>query len=168
MSHTLGVTHSAGVLRGASLARRASAPQRPLSARAVPKRMMHSPTVYPGEDAPGTGLRHFPEDAVEDNLNSATAGRQQPGHAKQEREGHFQYKTTKQCYEEFPAMVHSSWPLNNICNVVTPSGLEEGPESGRRRRPGISEVDDRRRPRIPGETQSAEFLLRELHAKRGD
>ena len=24
-------------------------------AQSVPKRMMHSPTVFPGEDAPGTG-----------------------------------------------------------------------------------------------------------------
>ena len=55
MSQTLGITHSADLLRGASLARRGAAPQRRLSARAVPKRMMHSPTVYPGEDAPGTG-----------------------------------------------------------------------------------------------------------------
>ena len=28
---------------------------RTLSARGLPKRMMHSPTVFPGEDAPGTG-----------------------------------------------------------------------------------------------------------------
>lgn len=26
-------------------------------ARALPKRMMHSPTVFPGEDAPGTGKK---------------------------------------------------------------------------------------------------------------
>ena len=30
------------------------------SVRSLPKRMMHSPTVFPGEDAPGTGTLLFP------------------------------------------------------------------------------------------------------------
>ena len=118
--------------------------------------MLYSPTDHTNCAA---GLRHFPEDAAEDMFESAVAGRQQPGHAKQEREGHFQYKTTKQCYEEFAAMVHSSWPLNNICNVATPSGLEEGPESGQRRRPGIGEIDDRRRPREDDRRRGREDIV---------
>ena len=32
-------------------------PLKVLSAQGLPKRMMHSPTVFPGEDAPGTGKR---------------------------------------------------------------------------------------------------------------
>ena len=35
---------------------------RTLSAQGLPKRMMHSPTVFPGEDAPGTG-KNFWQDA---------------------------------------------------------------------------------------------------------
>ncbi len=30
------------------------------SVRSLPKRMMHSPSVFPGEDAPGTGTLLFP------------------------------------------------------------------------------------------------------------
>ena len=64
-------------------------------------------------------------------------------------------------------MVHSSTLLDIPCRIEAVDGLEEGPESGRRRRPAIGDIDDRRRPRIPGEKQSADFFLRELHTKRG-
>ncbi|KAL0024496.1 hypothetical protein WJX77_009917 [Trebouxia sp. C0004] len=129
--------------------------------------MMHSPTVFPGEDAPGTGLRHFPEDVTEDSEDDNTPHRSLPSHLKQSKDGNFQYKTTKQCYEEFPAMVHSGFLLHPPQAVQSPLELEEGPQTGQRRRPPVIDLEDRTRPRIPGEKQSAEEYLRELLARRG-
>lgn len=127
---------------------------------------MHSPTVYPGEDAPGTGLRHFPEDVAEESSETFHDGRSSTRHLKQQRGGNFQYKTTKQCYEEFPAMVHSGFLLQPPQPVRSPLVLEEGPQTGQRRRPEVIDLKDRTRPRIPGEKQSAEEYLRELLARR--
>ncbi|KAA6428234.1 hypothetical protein WJX79_004625 [Trebouxia sp. C0005] len=129
--------------------------------------MMHSPTVFPGEDAPGTGLRHFPEDITEDSEDTNTSQRSPPGHLKQSKDGNFQYKTTKQCYEEFPAMVHSGFLLHPPQAGQSPLELEEGFQTGQRRRPAVVDLEDRMRPRIPGEKQSAEGYLRELLARRG-
>lgn len=128
---------------------------------------MHSPTVFPGEDAPGTGLRHFPEDVTEDCEDDNTAYTPLPSHLKQSKDGNFQYKTTKQCYEEFPAMVHSGFLLHPPQAVQSLLELEEGPQTGQRRRPAVVDLEDRMRPRIPGEKQSAKEYLRELLARRG-
>ena len=88
-------------------------------------------------------------------------------HLKNDREGNFQYKTTKQCYDEFPAMVHSGFLLKPLVVEQDVSELEEGPQTGHRRRPGVVDEEDRRRPRFPGETQSPEGYLRELFTRRG-
>lgn len=129
--------------------------------------MMHSPTVFPGEDAPGTGLRHFPEDVLEESLDESDHPSRTPSHLKRDREGKFDYKTTKQCYEEFPAMVHSGFLLKLPIIKQNVSDLEEGPQTGHRRRPPVVDKEDKKRPRFPGETQSPEEYLRELHTRRG-
>jgi len=115
----------------------------------------------------GEGLRHFPEDVSEDSPDEASDGRSASGPLKQDKEGNFQYKTTKQCYEEFPAMVHSGFLLHPPQTVPSPSELQEGPQTGHRRRPEVIDLEDRNRPRIPGEKKSAEEYLRELLARRG-
>ncbi len=119
------------------------------------------------EDLTAAGLRHFPEDVAEDSEDDKIPDRSPPSHLKQSKEGNFQYKTTKQCYEEFPAMVHSGFLLLPPQTVQSPLELEEGPQTGQRRRPAVIDLEDRTRPRIPGEKQSAEEYLRELLARRG-
>ena len=84
----------------------------------------------------------------------------------QNQKGIFQFKTTKQCYEEFPAMVHSGILLHPPQAVPSPLELQEGPQTGSRRRPAVIDLEDRNRPRIPGEKQSAEEYLRELLTRR--
>ena len=113
-----------------------------------------------------SGLRHFPEDVAEESSETFHDGRSSTRHLKQQRGGNFQYKTTKQCYEEFPAMVHSGFLLQPPQPVRSPLVLEEGPQTGQRRRPEVIDLKDRTRPRIPGEKQSAEEYLRELLARR--
>ena len=115
----------------------------------------------------GAGLRHFPEDVIEETLDNNDQGINASSHLKHDKEGNFLYKTTKQCYEEFPAMVHSGFLLNPPVIQQDVSELEEGPQTGHRRRPGVIDEGDRRRPRFPGEKQSPEGYLRELLTRRG-
>lgn len=115
----------------------------------------------------GAGLRHFPEDVVEEALDGSDDATSASSHLKCDKEGNFQYKTTKQCYEEFPAMVHSGFLLNPPVVQQDVSELEEGPQTGHRRRPDVIDEGDRRRPRFPGEKQSTEGYLRELLTRRG-
>ena len=127
---------------------------------------MHSILRSISEDLTAAGLRHFPEDVTEDSEDDNAPHKSLPSHLKQSKDGNFQYKTTKQCYEEFPAMVHSGFLLHPPQAVQSPLELEEGPQTGQRRRPALIDLEDRTRPRIPGEKQSAEYL-RELLARRG-
>lgn len=115
----------------------------------------------------GTGLRHFPEDMLEEVPDNSDDPSNASSHLKRDKEGNFQYKTTKQCYEEFPAMVHSGFLLNPPVIEQDVSELEEGPQTGHRRRPGVVDEEDRNRPRFPGEKQSTEGYLRELLTRRG-
>ena len=112
-----------------------------------------------------TGLRHFPEDVSEGAQEEDS--RPAASHLKHDREGNFQYKTTKQCYEEFPAMVHSGFLLNPPAVEHDGSEHVEGPQSGNRRRPAVVDEQDKKRPRFPGEKQSADGYLREVLARRG-
>ena len=115
----------------------------------------------------GAGLRHFPEDVLEESLDDSDHPIRNSSHLKCDKEGKFDYKTTKQCYEEFPAMVHSGFLLK-IPNVEQDvSELEEGPQTGHRRRPAVVDEEDKKRPRFPGETQSPEDYRRELLTRRG-
>lgn len=129
--------------------------------------MQHSTLCSISEDLTAAGLRHFPEDVTEDSEDDNTPHKSLPSHLKQSKDGNFQYKTTKQCYEEFPAMVHSGFLLHPPQAVQSPLELEEGPQTGQRRRPAVIDFKDKTRPRIPGEKQSAEGYLRELLARRG-
>lgn len=126
---------------------------------------MHSPTVFPGEDAPGTGLRHFPED--DDMSDEAEYASQMAAHAKRIKQGNFQYKSSKECYEEFPALVRSSTLLHPSQSFQPAElDLEAGPLSGHRQRPNVVDLEDKKRPRIPGEPQSQDILLREVITRR--
>lgn len=112
----------------------------------------------------GAGLRHFPEDVLEEDNDHPIGS---SSHLKRDKEGKFEYKTTKQCYEEFPAMVHSGFLLKPLDVEQDVSELEEGPQTGHRRRPAVVDKEDKKRPRFPGETQSPEDLQRELLTRRG-
>ena len=87
----------------------------------------------------------MPDEAQEEDAQPATS------HLKSDKEGSFQYKTTKQCYEEFPAMVHSGFLLKPPVLEHTISDHEEGPQTGSRRRPAVVDKEDKTRPRYPGE-----------------
>ena len=104
---------------------------------------------------------------MEESLDDSDHPNRNSSHLKRDKEGKFDYKTTKQCYEEFPAMVHSGFLLKipNIEQDV--SQLEEGPQTGHRRRPAVVDKEDKKRPRFPGETQSPEDYRRELLTRRG-
>lgn len=104
---------------------------------------------------------------MEETLDDSDDAIHASSHLKHDKEGNFQYKSTKQCYEEFPAMVHSGFLLNPPVVEQDISELEEGPQTGNRRRPGVVDKEDRRRPRFPGEKQSPEGYLRELLTRRG-
>jgi len=65
------------------------------------------------EDLTAAGLRHFPEDVAEDSEDDKIPDRSLPSHLKQSKEGNFQYKTRKQCHEEFPA-----WFTAGFCCVL--------------------------------------------------
>lgn len=112
------------------------------------------------------GLRHFPED-IEDVTDAAQHAYQMAAHAKRIKQGNFQFKSSKECYEEFPALVRSSTLLRpSQVNQPAQLTLQEGPLSGQRQRPGVVDPDDKRRPRIPGETESQDTLLREVFTRR--
>lgn len=69
-----------------------------------------NPVLFPGEDAPGIGRRHFPrrEEAVED--------------FKFKKVDQHHLLTTEQCYELFPCSVHTSCPLK-VLDKGTPNVL---------------------------------------------
>jgi len=65
------------------------------------RRVVHTDATLPGEDAPGTGRRRFPEEVP--------CTREAP--CPEERAEPFAMKTTEQAYEEFPTAVRASFPL---------------------------------------------------------
>jgi len=79
--------------------------------------------TFPGEDAPGTGLRHLP-----DPQEAQLTGKER--HA---------MRTTHECYEAFPFELHASCPLG--VDDSQPTGVsarqlpDAGPTSGPRHRP---------------------------------
>ena len=111
------------------------------------------------------GLRHFPED--DDMSDETEHASQMAAHAKRIKQGNFQYKSSKECYEEFPALVRSSTLLHPL-QTFDPAelDLEAGPLSGHRQRPNVVDLEDKKRPRIPGEPQTQDILLREVIARR--
>ena len=114
-----------------------------------------------------TGLRHFPEE--DDVVSAAEHSSQLAAHAKRIKEGNFQFKSSKQCYEEFPGLVRSGFLLPSSQTLQPVElDLQEGPLSGQRQRPDVVDLADKKRPRIPGERQSPEALLREVVARRMD
>lgn len=111
------------------------------------------------------GLRHFPED---DDISDETEhASQMAAHAKRTKQGNFQYKSSKECYEEFPTLVRSS-TLLHPSQTFQPAelDLEAGPLSGHRQRPNAVDLEDKKRPRIPGEAHSQDILLREVITRR--
>lgn len=82
-------------------------------------------TEFPGEDAPGTGHRQFPK-AHETNVNGISK--------------HLM-RSTIECYEAFPLLVHTSCPINisEVKMWTTQKMLktlpDAGPLTGHRRRP---------------------------------
>lgn len=129
-----------------------------------------NPVLFPGEDAPGIGRRHFPrrEEAVED--------------VKFKKVDQHHLLTTEQCYELFPCSVHTSCPLKvldkgtpnvllfNPTSCVEPSGrsmqstLDGGPSTGKRRRPGLYNTEPT--PLDPVSRASVAKRLRELKLRR--
>lgn len=112
------------------------------------------------------GLRHFPEEdesAITSEHSSLLAA-----HAKDTKQGHFQFKSSRECYEEFPILVHSGTLLHPSQIPQPTFDIQEGPLSGNRRRPGVVDLEDFKRPRIPGELQSQDVLLREVTTRRMD
>lgn len=106
---------------------------------------------FPGEDAPGTGLRHLPK-LAEPAVNPMEK------HA---------MRTTYECYERFPEWLHASCPLE--VDDPEPTGMsalnlpDAGPTSGHRRRPQPAENGDR--PLDPSKPKSVMARLRELEIR---
>lgn len=111
-------------------------------------------------------MRHFPEDNS-DILEATEHASHAAAHAKRIKQGNFQFKSAKECYEEFPALVRSSILLrpSQVSEPDEPA-WQEGPLSGQRQRPDVVDFDDFHRPRIPGERQSQDTLLREVITRR--
>lgn len=118
------------------------------------KDMVANIISFPGEDAPGTGLRHLPnqQDAI---LN---------GHTKEKHA----MRTTHECYELFPVWAHASCPLDVY--DPEPTGMsaqrlpDAGPKSGLRRRPSL--VESERPPLDPVVPKTVAARLRELDIRR--
>eukprot|EP00803_Ostreobium_quekettii_P007660 evm.model.scf_2433.1 EVM.evm.TU.scf_2433.1 scf_2433:2414-3458(+) len=112
-----------------------------------------STVTFPGEDAPGTGLRHLPE--PEDAVLAATES-----HA---------MRTTNECYEMFPHWLRASCPLE--VEDTEPTGLsalslpDAGPNSGPRHRPGPAESDHP--PLDPSLPKTVSARLRDLKIRHG-
>ncbi|GMH37144.1 hypothetical protein BSKO_05017 [Bryopsis sp. KO-2023] len=110
---------------------------------------------FPGEDAPGTGHRHFPR---------VTEGDVRVAHQKHEM------KTTAECYKEFAGLSRASCPIE--IKDHSPSGADvkkspdAGPATGHRRRPMPFE-NPLVHPVDPIRKQSREARLKELEIRRG-
>jgi len=112
-----------------------------------------STVTFPGEDAPGTGLRHLPD--PEDAHLTATES-----HA---------MRTTNECYEMFPQWLRASCPLE--VEDAEPTGVsalnlpDAGPNSGPRRRPEPVEGDH---PSLdPSQPKTVSARLRDLEVRHG-
>ncbi|KAK9846325.1 hypothetical protein WJX81_001511 [Elliptochloris bilobata] len=132
------------------------------AARAKVLRCQRWPTT-PGEDAPGTGRRRFPEEVL--------CTREMP--CPEERAGPFEMKTTEQAYREFPAAVRSSYPLYvRTAGPQEPLGeLEKraeggGPDTRARRRPAFVDHMGAARPRLH-HAETPEALQQEVAQRKG-
>ncbi|CAL8461851.1 g1382 [Coccomyxa elongata] len=121
----------------------------------------HSQTPFPGEDAPGTGRRHFPEEVPESKVSVA------------ERPESFEMRSTQDMYKEFPGLIRSSYPLyvrnagpQEPLGEVERRAEDAGPATRNRRRP---EPVDPSPPteRLPLHAEDPEALKREVASRKG-
>lgn len=117
----------------------------------IDKSLVSGIVSFPGEDAPGTGLRHVPKP-------------DEPAALPTEQHA---MRTTHECYERFPEWLHASCPLE--VEDSEPTGLsalqlpDAGPTSGHRRRPQPAE--DGCPPLDPSKPKSVDARLRELEIR---
>lgn len=109
---------------------------------------------FPGEDAPGTGHRHFPSvSELELHLPPQS----------------HEMKSTKECYKDFPTFARASCPLSIPSKA--PSGRDvmrspdSGPATGYRRMPRPYENPSAKQM-DPVDTLTPEARLRELQIRR--
>ncbi|KAK9820342.1 hypothetical protein WJX72_009210 [[Myrmecia] bisecta] len=125
------------------------------------RRTVHLQPAFPGEDAPGTGSRHFPE------------GMPSRSH-EYEKPERFDMKSTRECYKEFPLLVRASSPLfsNPSEDLRQPAGLvvqrapDMGPTTGQRKRPEPIDPEGPLRPRLH-HSERPEDLQREVASRKG-
>lgn len=125
---------------------------------------VHVQTVFPGEDAPGSGLRVFPEEVYNEPPHLCDLD-------------HFDMKTTEECYKEFEALALAGSRRQGPAQApadTEPAGftalkmLDEGPFSGNRKRP--CNVDERAAEAVlprPNQEESVAARLIEIEARKG-
>ncbi|KAK9908676.1 hypothetical protein WJX75_001313 [Coccomyxa subellipsoidea] len=120
----------------------------------------HSQAPFPGEDAPGTGRRHFPEEVPEPKVSVA------------ERPESFEMRSTQDMYKEFPGLIRSSYPLYiRTAGPQEPLGEVElraedaGPATRNRRRP--EPVDPSPPIARLHHAEDPEALKREVASRKG-
>ncbi|KAK9826927.1 hypothetical protein WJX74_000528 [Apatococcus lobatus] len=115
--------------------------------------------TFPGEDAPGTGHRHFPE-----RVNNLQPAR---------REG-FSLKSSRECYTEFPTQVRASLPLHLPPSVAAePAGIvakqqpDAGPLTGQRRPPSVRDKAQQVKPTAAVLPEPDPQLVLEVAIRKG-